>query len=107
MSEESVVKEENNKGEYKEMNVMLLSIELTRLNPMLDSKQYEKDGYLYRDILVEVGSRDESVIRINETAEGEYELLDKFNKLGEDISNKLIEIIENYCLTPVGVRLSR
>ena len=89
MSEESVVKdelkEENNKGEYKEMNVMLLSIELTRLNPMLDSKQYEKDGYLYRDILVEVGSRDESVIRINETSEGEYELLDKFNKLGEDI----------------------
>lgn len=104
---EKELKNKNKTGGNKEMNVLSLSIELSRLNPMLDSKQYEEDGFLYRDILVEVGSGEESVIRINESVEGVYEILGMFSKLGEDISNKLIEIINSYCWTPLAVRLAK
>lgn len=90
------------------MKVIELSLRLTRLNPIFDSKKSDEDENM-RDIFIEKRNGEKKVVAsIEEVEEGTYSTnYREFKKLPKKVQNGIVEILEDYCNTPVEVRLSK
>lgn len=92
------------------MKVIELSLRLTRLNPMFDSiKSKDDEGNVCRKIFIELrNGKQETLVEVNETEEGTYNTDFKgFNLLSKKKQEELVSLVEEYCASPVELRLAK
>lgn len=90
------------------MKVSVLSLKLTRVNPLIDSSKTEEDGKLCRDIFIEGRSGVKILARIDETKVDTYRTdFNGFSSLEDEEREQLVSIIKEYSATPLEVRLTK